>query len=356
MVDKNDDAGRSSHVPNAWREKLGELMAEIVDGTLAPEQQRELIAILESSEEAKRYYLSYLQVHAELGHHWGGDQSPIRIDQGLLPVTPVVKRGDDFSGGRRLFRAVGWLCLGMAASGLFFVTWLGPQVERLLRTDLERVALERNAKDGGNPLTDSDSESLDVGNELEPAHSELPLVGWTDVAVVVRNEGISDESLQVGKRIRPGTLRFDSGTLQIQFMSGASMVLQGPAELQVESAKSAKLLSGIARTRVNERAKGFVLNTAEAAVVDIGTEFGLRFDESGHPEVQVTEGEVEFSLLGEDGNTLTSRRVQQSEVVAVNKPATGDAILSDKARRMDEGPKFFCRRLHRLARRRDIAK
>lgn len=330
-ADSADDAG-------AWRESLGQLMSQLVDGELSADQHRELVAILESSDEAKRYYLSYLQVHGELGHQWG-DELPLRIDHGDEKTEVPLNRPAETQDIRRTFRALGWLFLGMAASGLFFAFVAIPEVRQWDSKPTSVAAVKTDPDIAPDALVleqtpgDRAASESPTNAGMPEARTELPSTGWNDVAVIVRNEGVEDAALQVGKRLTPGIVRFESGTLQLQFMSGASMVLAGPAELRIDSAKVATLLAGTVKTRVNERAKGFVLNTTEAAVVDIGTEFGLRFDDSGHPEVEVMEGEVEFSLLGADGSTLSSRRVLESEVVAIDRDAPGEAQLAEKAKR-----------------------
>lgn len=344
MTSNEKPIDNSTKPPTDWRERLSQLMRQLVDDALEPAQQRELVSILESSDDAKRYYLNYLQLHADLGSEWGsewgGEDLPLRVDHDVITESPTVNRASDASDSRATLRALGWLILGMAASSLFFVVMLRPELRPWWAPQTGAVAVKLETRDDvpkqpPNEVAVDQDASRQVANEIRTAS---PKNGWTDVAVIVRNEGVDDQSLQVGMRLAPGVLRFETGTLQLQFMSGATMVLEGPAELKIESAKVATLVAGTVKTRVNDRAKGFILNTADAAVVDIGTEFGLRFDDSGQPEVEVMEGEVEFSLLGADGSTLTSRRVQQSEIVAVDHHDSGPARLADKAKRNAGGP------------------
>jgi hypothetical protein len=92
----------------------------------------------------------------------------------------------------------------------------------------------------------------------------------------------------------------------------------GPAELHILSPDAATLISGRAAARVPESARGFVLNAPDAAVVDLGTEFAVAVDAQGQSEVHVVEGEVEVSLLGDDGNTLFSERLYESGTLRVH--------------------------------------
>lgn len=134
-----------------------------------------------------------------------------------------------------------------------------------------------------------------------------------DAAVIVRLNETVDPKLHVGMRLKSGVLNLTRGEIQIEFVSGAILALAAPAELSIRSKNVATLISGLATVRVPPRARGFVLNAPDTAIVDLGTEFGVRIDESGTSEVEVTSGEVHLSLLGDDGNTLVSQLVGESE-------------------------------------------
>jgi hypothetical protein len=52
--------------------------------------------------------------------------------------------------------------------------------------------------------------------------------------------------------------------------------------------------------------------------VDLGTEFSMKVDKNGTTEVFVFEGEVETSLIGEDGNTFKNARLNANQGVVIN--------------------------------------
>jgi len=98
---------------------------------------------------------------------------------------------------------------------------------------------------------------------------------------------------RVGGPLEPGTLRLEAGLAQVVFYSGARVVLEGPAELQVVSPSEAVCLGGRLLAEVPAPARGFRLRTPELNVVDLGTSFGI--DESGgRTEVHVFKGKIEF--------------------------------------------------------------
>lgn len=149
------------------------------------------------------------------------------------------------------------------------------------------------------------------------------------------------EGIQVGDRLRPGLVTWPSGTLHLDFLNGAQVVLNGPAKLRIHSLSLVTLLEGNAAARVPPSARGFVMNAPDVAVVDIGTEFSLHVDENGESDVQVTDGEVVVSLLGMDGNTLRSEVVGQSGSLRVsrNGVSLGPTISADvSASRIPDRP------------------
>lgn len=170
----------------------------------------------------------------------------------------------------------------------------------------------RNA-DSKSVSSANDRNDLPGSDSIKPADALLP------AAVIVSVDEDFDGTEKVGQRLLPGSMKFGSGQVQIEFMSGATVSLSGPAELLIKSRKEATLMSGRATTHVSDRARGFVLNGPNAAVVDLGTEFQMSVSDDGITDVAVTEGEIELSLLGDDGNTLVSQRIDESGSVRLNR-------------------------------------
>jgi len=111
--------------------------------------------------------------------------------------------------------------------------------------------------------------------------------------------GISGEvkfqgrSVEVGEAIGAGTLKLDSGLVELEFYRGARVTIAGPAELELVSSSKAICHSGKIRAYVPVVARGFTILTPESEVVDLGTEFSLEVTPSGATEVHVMDGEVE---------------------------------------------------------------
>jgi len=96
-----------------------------------------------------------------------------------------------------------------------------------------------------------------------------------------------------GAALAPGWLRLKAGVLQVEFFNGARVVLEGPAELQVVSAKEALCNSGKLSAEAPPSAHGFCIRTPQMNLVDLGTAFGLAVSGNG-TEVHVFKGEVEL--------------------------------------------------------------
>ena len=101
--------------------------------------------------------------------------------------------------------------------------------------------------------------------------------------------------MRAGDTLNAGRLELGCGLAQIEFFSGAQLLLEGPAVIEIVSPWEAICTDGRARVRVPPPAQGFRLLTPGMKLVDLGTEFGVQVDSAkGEGEVHVFEGEVEM--------------------------------------------------------------
>ncbi len=103
------------------------------------------------------------------------------------------------------------------------------------------------------------------------------------------------EGLEVGTELKDQALDLKYGFAEITFECGASMLLQGPVKLDLESANGAYLKHGKLVVHVPSQAKGFFINTPSAKIIDHGTQFGVYVDSSSNSHVAVMEGLVSIS-------------------------------------------------------------
>jgi hypothetical protein len=121
----------------------------------------------------------------------------------------------------------------------------------------------------------------------------------------------------VGSVLPKGRLALASGWVQVEFFSGARVILEGPADFDLVSNNEGLCRYGKLRAFVPPQAQGFTIRTAGIKLVDRGTEFGLRLDRNGEAEVHVFQGRVELrsSTASEDLTVGKAVRVDRAGAV-----------------------------------------
>lgn len=98
--------------------------------------------------------------------------------------------------------------------------------------------------------------------------------------------------------LRPGQdYALVAGTVELAFTSGALVLLEAPAAFELRNPLRMVLKYGRGSVQVDERSKGFTVDTPLAKVVDRGTRFALDVGEGGETEVHVLEGAAEVGTL-----------------------------------------------------------
>ncbi len=105
-----------------------------------------------------------------------------------------------------------------------------------------------------------------------------------------------DETFPAGSRLtnRKEPYRLQKGVARIAFDSGASVVIEAPAEFQINTRNTMVLHSGRLFAVVPEQATGFTVKTATSTVIDLGTEFGLHVAASQETELHVFSGKTKL--------------------------------------------------------------
>ena len=147
----------------------------------------------------------------------------------------------------------------------------------------------------------------------------------------------SSSSIGVGQALEPGTLKLRSGYAQVEFFCGASVILEGPAELELLSPTAARFLSGRLRAQVPPAARGFQIDVDGMKVIDLGTEFGLSVTAVGS-DVQVFDGEVRVerdavtSQLVRAGQSFSQKDGVINRMTVAQDEYTDLAMLDEQAR------------------------
>jgi hypothetical protein len=102
-----------------------------------------------------------------------------------------------------------------------------------------------------------------------------------------------NSSMALGRRLVEGErLNLKSGVVQLDMLSGAAVVVEGPSELRLTGPDAFRLEHGKAAVRVAPGATSFVVDTPTMQVIDLGTEFGVQAGAAGSNQVAVFDGKV----------------------------------------------------------------
>ena len=124
------------------------------------------------------------------------------------------------------------------------------------------------------------------------AHATAPLARLTAAS---HARWSSPTELREGDGVEGGPMRLLEGRAQLQFASGASVVLNGPVDMELVTATRVFLRSGRITPFVPPEARGFTVVSPSGEVVDLGTEFSVGVDASGLTSVYVIDGEVDVT-------------------------------------------------------------
>jgi hypothetical protein len=247
---------------------LWALVESLVDGAAAPAERGRLEARLRAEPQARLFYVAYLDLHAQLQWQTRG---------GSVPAAAMSQ-----SRSRRALRfpRVAAALLVLAASLLVFA------LVRFPRSD-----------------------------DVEPP--DLPDVPAGSVALLIDNDNTvweADTALptETGSALPPGRLKLKAGVVEIAFLGGGEVLLEGPADFEVRAPDHACLHQGKLTAKVPVGAPAFRVNMPGVVVTDHGGECGLLHDESGHTEVHVFAGQVEAGLADHPGEPVPAMRLTQN--------------------------------------------
>ena len=229
--------------------ELNELCNAVADGTLTDAQRTRLTVWLGASEPARRYYVRAMHLSASLCSY----ASEMQVEApDAVPPANVIR-----------LSVASWLGWVAAAACLVLGLYLFWQ----------------------RPARDSSTASLPPGEYV------ARLTGAKDC----RWAGAAPAA-QPASYLRKGqTLELAAGFAEVTFDSGAQVILEGPASLDVNSAWDATLRRGTLKANVPPEAMGFRVSNPSVEVVDLGTVFTMIADGSGAADVLVLKGMVETS-------------------------------------------------------------
>ncbi len=147
----------------------------------------------------------------------------------------------------------------------------------------------------------------------------LPTHDGVDVVVIES----SDSHWKPGTQTHLRALSLAGGSLKLRIESSGVLIdAEGPLEMRLLDPMHVNVLHGKLTADVGEHGKGFVLDTPQARVVDLGTRFGVDATKDGHTDVVVLQGTVKLA----DGTS--PMRLEQGQAVRVNETRQWHRITS----------------------------
>jgi hypothetical protein len=288
-------------------DRLETLLQRHFDQVLKPEERRELSRLLLESARAREFFWESARLNALL-RQWGESEWGRKDAESGVSATEArggareilrSKVGGGSLPRKSRVRSIGWR-LG-AASGVFAALLLFFSLRLMWKKD------------------DREPDFIRPGVALLTRASEAQWLNPSDAYLP-------------GQVLRAGWVRLKAGAIQLEFIRGARVILEGPVELQLISENECRLHSGKLRAYVPEPAHGFLVRSNGFDVTDLGTEFGCSVRPGEASEVHVFDGLVSLELAGhpELGRQLHEKQalwIDQERVRDI--PIRPDGFLSD---------------------------
>lgn len=127
------------------------------------------------------------------------------------------------------------------------------------------------------------------------------------------------------------SVRLTSGSTQVALANFGSVTLEGPGYFEMLTPMRARLHHGRIRVRITDpKGHGFVVETPNGEVTDLGTEFGLDVSEHAGDGLVVFEGAVGLRVPASDSKIALDHveRLVEGEGVVVNRQGQVDRIMA----------------------------
>jgi len=262
-------------------DRLERLISAHLDGELKAQERAELENMLLSSSKARQVFLDHAGFHGLLRDQAMQESGVEWLERTPKPRQPISR----FTHRARIAAGVG---AGLAAC-LALALWFVPDSGTTPPESVARMI----------PPTPTD---------IKQSNGEVALLG---MAVDVEWNG---RSFAAGEALPKGLLKIRQGTLRLDFYSGARVILEGPASLDLLSPDLVSLSEGKLTAKVPPPAHGFTVLNGKMRVVDRGTQFGMSVAGADDCTVHVFDGEVE---LQGDVPEATTRKLFEGDGVSI---------------------------------------
>jgi hypothetical protein len=272
--------------------ELQRLLSELLDGQLSEDGQRALAELLRDKPEALDAYCNFMSLHALL--HLDLCDPEFQLLPPLLQTSAsemVLPTSDKLTNASPSFRFRGWIIdhpwriaagfMAIAASILFVMGWLSNlrqphRADNRVSNRIDDSRAKLSSADEA-PIPTTDGRAVAVLGQASRAN-------WSDPNLPI----------EMGSSLTAGTYKLEQGVVLVEFFSGASVIIQAPAEFELVSPTRIECKLGKVRAHVPSQARGFTVETPNYSAVDLGTEFTVEVQQTGASQFQVLDGEVQL--------------------------------------------------------------
>ncbi len=269
---------------NKLLNEVATLLALCMEGDIQPEQFDHLQALLRDDPLAREHYYRLLAMHAT-----------------LQETESVLALQNDFS--KTHYDPELWNALSVEeqTAAAIEIPMVKQPDEIIQHVDRKKI-----------PLTFSKSSLITFAASIAASLLIILLLRFApqpivEVATITKsiNSVFSDnKSYQPGTRLsrHDKPLWLQKGAVEIEFDYGASVVIEAPAEFKLNSEENISLFSGRLYAHVPDRSKGFMVETPNSRIIDLGTEFGIKVDFDGTSDLHMIKGKASL-FSGSKGQT-----------------------------------------------------
>lgn len=302
-----------------------DLFNRFADGLATADDERQLHDLLRESAAARRAYREFVSLHSSL--HW--DYASV-ANHGMPPGGGEAIGRSRISRGRWIATLLAGAILSGAAA-MVAVVMMPP---------------------GPMPRGDRGIASIANGEGViaNPAAGPLATVKNTRFLLVAD----SGSRFAAGQSIDAGRVSILGGAVELVLRNGVEILLEGPGELELIGELQAFLHAGSAVVRMPKGMHGFRLETANAEVLDLGTEFAVKSVNGFMTDVQVYDGAVLATSKFEGNGGQFPKRLEAGQAARFSPESP------DEPAKLPYSDERFARRLpvdvgieHRWADRRD---
>ncbi|MEN6307941.1 MAG: NPCBM/NEW2 domain-containing protein [Anaerohalosphaeraceae bacterium] len=273
-----------NHHNNKMLNEVATLLALCMEGDIHPDQFDYLQNLLQNNQQAREHYYRLLAMHAT-----------------LQETESILALQDNTS--KNLYDQEVWDALSIEEKTATAVEIPQEKQPEQLVQRIERKKVAHTISKSSR-FTFIASIAASVLIILLLRFSPQPVVDVATVSNSMNTVFAGNLSYPAGSRLscQATPLWLQKGMLEIEFDYGARVLIEAPAEFQLNSEENISLFSGRLYAYVPDRSKGFMVETPNSRVIDLGTEFAVKVDFDGTSDLHMMKGKASL-FSGSKGQT-----------------------------------------------------